>query len=66
MKRLTHMPFTHAFMGSNPVQVTIKNNAIPFGIAFFYNNKIRIKITVPIIALPNIRILERRFILLLL
>ena len=22
-KRLTHMPFTHAFTGSNPVQVTI-------------------------------------------
>ena len=23
-KRLTHMPFTHAFTGSNPVQVTIR------------------------------------------
>ena len=23
VKRLTHMPFTHAFMGSNPVRVTI-------------------------------------------
>ena len=22
-KRLTHMPFTHAFTGSNPVRVTI-------------------------------------------
>lgn len=24
-KRLTHMPFTHAFTGSNPVRVTIKS-----------------------------------------
>ena len=27
-KRLTHMPFTHAFTGSNPVQVTIFNGGL--------------------------------------
>ena len=27
-KRLTHMPFTHAFTGSNPVRVTIENNTL--------------------------------------
>ena len=27
-KRLTHMPFTHAFTGSNPVRVTIENDTL--------------------------------------
>ena len=27
---LTHMPFTHAFMGSNPVRVTNGNKITPF------------------------------------
>ncbi len=27
-KRLTHMPFTHAFTGSNPVRVTIENSTL--------------------------------------
>ncbi len=37
-KRLTHMPFTHALTGSNPVRVTILTfKALPSRGAFFYS-----------------------------
>ena len=39
-KRLTHMPFTHAFTGSNPVRVTITNVLIAqLDRAFDYGSK---------------------------
>ena len=33
-KRLTHMPFTHAFTGSNPVPVTISQHTIERSFSF--------------------------------
>ena len=39
-KRLTHMPFTHAFTGSNPVRVTIvKIKSVRTSFFCFLNEK---------------------------
>ena len=39
-KRLTHMPFTHAFTGSNPVQVTIFGGLAQLGEHLPYKQRV--------------------------
>ncbi len=39
-KRLTHMPFTHAFTGSNPVRVTIRRLRPETVFFFVYERRI--------------------------
>ena len=53
-KRLTHMPFTHAFTGSNPVRVTICKHNLNIVEVFLYQNKKikKIKKTLAIVKKP--------------